>query len=61
MKIRRHFKVLKNSLFTINVPLPPIARPVLAEWYSLSYLYFSPVGTITAISVGLIVSVLTGK
>ncbi|XP_072235232.1 sodium-coupled monocarboxylate transporter 1 [Leuresthes tenuis] len=35
-------------------------KPVLAEWYSLSYLYFSPVGTITAISVGLIVSVLTG-
>uniref|UniRef100_A0A8D3B214 Sodium-coupled monocarboxylate transporter 1 n=1 Tax=Scophthalmus maximus TaxID=52904 RepID=A0A8D3B214_SCOMX len=32
------------------------SRPVLADnWYSLSYLYFSPIGTITAVGVGLIV------
>lgn len=37
------------------------SRPVLADLYSISYLYFSPVGTIIAISVGLIVSVITGK
>ncbi|XP_040003266.1 sodium-coupled monocarboxylate transporter 1 [Xiphias gladius] len=37
------------------------SRPVLADnWYSLSYLYFSPTGTIIAISVGLIVSLFTG-
>uniref|UniRef100_A0A3P9H342 Solute carrier family 5 member 8 n=1 Tax=Oryzias latipes TaxID=8090 RepID=A0A3P9H342_ORYLA len=36
-------------------------RPAMADWYSLSYLYFSPVGTMTAIFVGLIVSILTGK
>ncbi|XP_041820248.1 sodium-coupled monocarboxylate transporter 1 [Chelmon rostratus] len=30
------------------------------NWYSLSYLYFSPIGTIVAISVGLLVSLLTG-
>uniref|UniRef100_A0A4W6E0Q1 Solute carrier family 5 member 8 n=1 Tax=Lates calcarifer TaxID=8187 RepID=A0A4W6E0Q1_LATCA len=36
------------------------SRPVLADnWYSLSYLYFSPIGTIIAISVGLIVSLFT--
>ncbi|KAF3704970.1 Sodium-coupled monocarboxylate transporter 1 Electrogenic sodium monocarboxylate cotransporter [Channa argus] len=36
-------------------------RPLLADsWYSLSYLYFSPIGTMTAISVGLIVSLFTG-
>ncbi|CAI5635654.1 sodium-coupled monocarboxylate transporter 1 isoform X1 [Oreochromis niloticus] len=35
-------------------------RPALADWYSVSYLYFSPIGTIITISVGLIVSVLTG-
>uniref|UniRef100_UPI003AAE8977 sodium-coupled monocarboxylate transporter 1 n=1 Tax=Centroberyx gerrardi TaxID=166262 RepID=UPI003AAE8977 len=36
-------------------------RPLLADnWYSLSYLYFSPIGTITAISVGLIVSLFSG-
>uniref|UniRef100_A0AAX7T3V2 Solute carrier family 5 member 8 n=1 Tax=Astatotilapia calliptera TaxID=8154 RepID=A0AAX7T3V2_ASTCA len=39
----------------------PIIRPALADWYSVSYLYFSPIGTIITISVGLIVSVLTGK
>ncbi|XP_067438038.1 sodium-coupled monocarboxylate transporter 1 isoform X1 [Thunnus thynnus] len=37
------------------------AKHLLADnWYSLSYLYFSPIGTITAISVGLIVSLFTG-
>lgn len=38
-----------------------VSRPVLAEhWYSLSYMYFSPVGTVAAVSVGLIVSLFTG-
>uniref|UniRef100_A0A8D3D638 Solute carrier family 5 member 8 n=1 Tax=Scophthalmus maximus TaxID=52904 RepID=A0A8D3D638_SCOMX len=37
-------------------------RPVLADnWYSLSYLYFSPIGTITAVGVGLIVSLFTAS
>ncbi|XP_047431502.1 sodium-coupled monocarboxylate transporter 1 [Mugil cephalus] len=36
------------------------SRPVLADWYSLSYLYFSPIGTIIVIIVGLIVSMFTG-
>uniref|UniRef100_A0A665TLK3 Solute carrier family 5 member 8 n=1 Tax=Echeneis naucrates TaxID=173247 RepID=A0A665TLK3_ECHNA len=31
------------------------------HWYSLSYLYFSPIGTIISMSVGLIISVFTGK
>ncbi|XP_028427127.1 sodium-coupled monocarboxylate transporter 1 [Perca flavescens] len=36
-------------------------KPMLADnWYSLSYLYFSPIGTIIAISVGLLVSLFTG-
>ncbi|KAJ8392337.1 hypothetical protein AAFF_G00077010 [Aldrovandia affinis] len=36
-------------------------RPFLADrWYSLSYLYFSPIGTLTVLTVGLIVSLLTG-
>uniref|UniRef100_A0AAQ5XU87 Solute carrier family 5 member 8 n=1 Tax=Amphiprion ocellaris TaxID=80972 RepID=A0AAQ5XU87_AMPOC len=35
--------------------------PLLADWYSLSYLYFSPIGTIVVISVGLIISMFTGK
>uniref|UniRef100_A0A3Q1FTL4 Solute carrier family 5 member 8 n=1 Tax=Acanthochromis polyacanthus TaxID=80966 RepID=A0A3Q1FTL4_9TELE len=40
---------------------PSSTAPAHTEnWYSLSYLYFSPIGTIVVISVGLIVSVLTG-
>uniref|UniRef100_A0AAQ4NTB8 Solute carrier family 5 member 8 n=2 Tax=Gasterosteus aculeatus aculeatus TaxID=481459 RepID=A0AAQ4NTB8_GASAC len=36
-------------------------QPLLADsWYAVSYLYFSPIGTITAVSVGLLVSLLTG-
>ncbi|XP_045892911.1 sodium-coupled monocarboxylate transporter 1 isoform X1 [Micropterus dolomieu] len=36
-------------------------KPLLADtWYSLSYLYFSPIGTIITISVGLLVSLFTG-
>ncbi|XP_056281325.1 sodium-coupled monocarboxylate transporter 1 [Pseudoliparis swirei] len=34
--------------------------PLADSWYSLSYLYFSPIGTIVAVSVGLVVSLLTG-
>uniref|UniRef100_A0A8B9LLN6 Solute carrier family 5 member 8 n=1 Tax=Astyanax mexicanus TaxID=7994 RepID=A0A8B9LLN6_ASTMX len=37
-------------------------RPWLADsWYSLSYLYFCPVGTLVAIAVGLIVTYWRGK
>lgn len=40
----------------------PSSRPLLADsWYNLSYLYFGPMGTLITISVGLLVSVLTGK
>uniref|UniRef100_A0A668A1F9 Solute carrier family 5 member 8 n=1 Tax=Myripristis murdjan TaxID=586833 RepID=A0A668A1F9_9TELE len=36
-------------------------KPPLADsWYSLSYLYFSPIGTTVAVTVGLIVSLFTG-
>ncbi|XP_067283029.1 sodium-coupled monocarboxylate transporter 1 isoform X2 [Pseudorasbora parva] len=36
-------------------------RPFLADnWYSLSYLYFGPLGTVTVIAVGLITSILSG-
>ncbi|XP_070847718.1 sodium-coupled monocarboxylate transporter 1 [Chaetodon trifascialis] len=45
-----------------TAPLHSIGSTSLlaGNWYSLSYLYFSPIGTITAISVGLLVSLLTG-
>lgn len=37
-------------------------RPALADnWYSLSYLYFCPVGIIVTMVTGLIVSAITGK
>ncbi|XP_059181535.1 sodium-coupled monocarboxylate transporter 1 [Centropristis striata] len=34
--------------------------PFADNWYSLSYVYFSPIGTIITISVGLLVSLCTG-
>ncbi|XP_034079010.1 sodium-coupled monocarboxylate transporter 1 [Gymnodraco acuticeps] len=47
----------QSSITTV----PVNGKPVLADnWYSLSYLYFSPIGTIIAISVGLLVSLMTG-
>ncbi|XP_072311101.1 sodium-coupled monocarboxylate transporter 1 [Eucyclogobius newberryi] len=37
------------------------SRSLLADkWYSLSYMYFSPIGTITVVCVGLLVSLFTG-
>ena len=39
------------------VPRPPLAD----SWYSLSYLYLSAVGFITTLSVGLLITSLTGN
>uniref|UniRef100_A0A8C6TVZ8 Solute carrier family 5 member 8 n=1 Tax=Neogobius melanostomus TaxID=47308 RepID=A0A8C6TVZ8_9GOBI len=36
------------------------SRSVLDKWYSLSYVYFSPIGTITVVCVGLLVSFFSG-
>uniref|UniRef100_A0A3Q1GR81 Solute carrier family 5 member 8, like n=1 Tax=Acanthochromis polyacanthus TaxID=80966 RepID=A0A3Q1GR81_9TELE len=37
-------------------------RPALADtWYSLSYLYFAPFGTLVTIICGLLVSIITGE
>ncbi|KAK5849174.1 hypothetical protein PBY51_008836 [Eleginops maclovinus] len=48
-----------QSTYITTVPVE--GKPVLVgHWYSLSYLYFSPIGTIIAISVGLLVSLMTG-
>uniref|UniRef100_A0A668A1F4 Solute carrier family 5 member 8 n=1 Tax=Myripristis murdjan TaxID=586833 RepID=A0A668A1F4_9TELE len=48
--------------FITTIPIENIdGRPPLADsWYSLSYLYFSPIGTTVAVTVGLIVSLFTG-
>uniref|UniRef100_A0A3P9CQZ1 Solute carrier family 5 member 8 n=1 Tax=Maylandia zebra TaxID=106582 RepID=A0A3P9CQZ1_9CICH len=53
-----HVPTLQSS--TTTAPVLINSKPALADWYSVSYLYFSPIGTIITISVGLIVSVLTG-
>uniref|UniRef100_A0A665TKR8 Solute carrier family 5 member 8 n=1 Tax=Echeneis naucrates TaxID=173247 RepID=A0A665TKR8_ECHNA len=50
--------------FSDHVSFSFTARSALEDhWYSLSYLYFSPIGTIISMSVGLIISVTrrTGK
>ncbi|XP_056132666.1 sodium-coupled monocarboxylate transporter 1 [Lampris incognitus] len=51
-----------ESSFVTIIPEKDIqGRSFLADyWYSLSYLYFSTIGTITAITVGLIVSLFSG-
>uniref|UniRef100_A0A6I8PN92 Sodium-coupled monocarboxylate transporter 1 n=1 Tax=Xenopus tropicalis TaxID=8364 RepID=A0A6I8PN92_XENTR len=49
------------AMVTNLIPLDTSERPVLADyWYSLSYLYFSTLGTIVTILVGVIVSLMSG-
>ncbi|XP_061438712.1 sodium-coupled monocarboxylate transporter 1-like [Rhineura floridana] len=47
---------------TTTLPPPTSPRPLIEEywWYSLSYLYFSPLGTMITFIVGSIMSVVTG-
>nr|XP_056701810.1 sodium-coupled monocarboxylate transporter 1-like [Euleptes europaea] len=41
--------------------MPDTERPILADyWYSLSYLYFSTLGTLVTVAVGIVGSLLTG-
>ncbi|NXW03495.1 SC5A8 protein, partial [Fregetta grallaria] len=50
----------ENPLTTV-FNTPTAERPALADnWYSLSYLYFSTLGTLTTVVVGIIISLLTG-
>uniref|UniRef100_A0A6Q2Y157 Solute carrier family 5 member 8 n=1 Tax=Esox lucius TaxID=8010 RepID=A0A6Q2Y157_ESOLU len=47
--------------WTSLATLTPLYRPALAdEWYSLSYLYLSVLGTLVTVIVGLVVSAITG-
>uniref|UniRef100_A0A672RL75 Sodium-coupled monocarboxylate transporter 1-like n=1 Tax=Sinocyclocheilus grahami TaxID=75366 RepID=A0A672RL75_SINGR len=47
---------------TVLQTTTPQPRPALADnWYSLSYLYFCPVGIIVTVITGLIVSAISGK
>ncbi|XP_007945408.1 sodium-coupled monocarboxylate transporter 1 [Orycteropus afer afer] len=56
-----------NSLATTEMPFSTSAfqiynverTPLMDNWYSLSYLYFSTVGTLVTVLVGIIVSLLT--
>ncbi|XP_056130091.1 sodium-coupled monocarboxylate transporter 1 [Lampris incognitus] len=48
---------------TATTPLTTqhVERPALADsWYSLSYLYFCPLGTLSTVLIGLLVSMITG-
>ncbi|XP_030005666.1 sodium-coupled monocarboxylate transporter 1 [Sphaeramia orbicularis] len=50
-----------QSFITTAPGLNMDSRSVLEDnWYSLSYMYFSPIGTIITVTVGLIVSLLSG-
>ncbi|NWI49635.1 SC5A8 protein, partial [Calyptomena viridis] len=59
--------ISSGNITSTEIPLttvfstPAAERPALADnWYSLSYLYFSTLGTLTTIVVGIIISLLTG-
>ncbi|KAM7057189.1 sodium-coupled monocarboxylate transporter 1 [Acridotheres tristis] len=56
-----------GNITSTEIPLttvfstPGAQRPALADnWYSLSYLYFSTLGTLVTVVVGIIISLLTG-
>ncbi|NWS15090.1 SC5A8 protein, partial [Pachyramphus minor] len=59
--------ISSGNLTSTEIPLTTIfststaERPALADnWYSLSYLYFSTLGTLITVVVGIIISLLTG-
>ncbi|NWT02651.1 SC5A8 protein, partial [Mionectes macconnelli] len=59
--------ISSGNLTSTEIPLttifstPTAERPALADtWYSLSYLYFSTLGTLITVIVGIIISLLTG-
>ncbi|KFQ33256.1 Sodium-coupled monocarboxylate transporter 1, partial [Mesitornis unicolor] len=59
--------ISSGNLTSTAIPLttvfntPTVDRPALADsWYSLSYLYFSTLGTLITVVVGIIISLLTG-
>ncbi|NWU74465.1 SC5A8 protein, partial [Onychorhynchus coronatus] len=59
--------ISSGNLTSTEIPLttifstPTVERPALADtWYSLSYLYFSTLGTLITVVVGIIISLLTG-
>ncbi|XP_067863346.1 sodium-coupled monocarboxylate transporter 1 [Heptranchias perlo] len=51
-----------GSPWTTPIPVTELnSRPAIADtWYSISYLYLSPLGTMVAFILGLIISLLTG-
>ncbi|XP_062424452.1 sodium-coupled monocarboxylate transporter 1 [Rhea pennata] len=51
----------ENPLTLFHMQVKEYTRPVLADnWYSLSYLYFSTVGTLVTVAMGVVISLLTG-
>ncbi|NWV96839.1 SC5A8 protein, partial [Machaerirhynchus nigripectus] len=59
--------ISSGNITSTEIPLttvfstPSAERPALADnWYSLSYLYFSTLGTLVTVVVGIIISLLTG-
>ncbi|NXH29181.1 SC5A8 protein, partial [Myiagra hebetior] len=59
--------ISSGNITSTEIPLttvfstPAAERPALADnWYSLSYLYFSTLGTLVTVIVGIIISLLTG-
>ncbi|XP_034984362.1 sodium-coupled monocarboxylate transporter 1 [Zootoca vivipara] len=50
-----------ENYWNVSLETQANERPVLADyWYSLSYLYFSTIGTLVTVAVGIVVSLSTG-
>lgn len=63
MKVHKYIATTnKNSTGAKSCTVCVRVRPPIADyWYSLSYLYFSLLGTLTTMVSGLLVSAITGK
>ncbi|XP_043943712.1 sodium-coupled monocarboxylate transporter 1 [Protopterus annectens] len=51
---------MMETTMQVGVTLAEERSVVVDNWYSLSYLYFSTVGTLTVVAVGLVISIFTG-
>uniref|UniRef100_A0A673BJH1 Solute carrier family 5 member 8 n=1 Tax=Sphaeramia orbicularis TaxID=375764 RepID=A0A673BJH1_9TELE len=60
-EMRRPLSLITAGYVIVHISFSTTRSVLEDNWYSLSYMYFSPIGTIITVTVGLIVSLLSGK
>lgn len=55
------FFIVSSSYITTTEVTTTEYRPPIADFYSMSYLYYSPVGFLVTVTVGLLLSFATGS